>query len=99
MTTPLIIEPTPGAEERLAELKDERERAVACAVLSLAISLALLLSNFPGDRTSIENALKSGIEHAKLLADIEQVLKVNEQVLVENQQALVNVRNAAAVPK
>lgn len=91
-------EATSTLEERLAELKDERERALACAFLSLAISLALILSNFPGDRKPIEEAKKAVVVHTKLLADIQQVLQANEQALAQNQQALADIRKSAAAP-
>lgn len=99
MTSESKIEPSSTFEEqRLVELKDERERALACALLSLAISLALVLSNFPGDRKPIEAARKEVAEHTKLLTDTQSVLLANEQVLAQNQQALADVRKSTTTP-
>lgn len=95
---PNSVDDSITVEERLAEIKDERERALACAFLSLAISLALILSNFPGNRKPIDEAKKAVAEHTKLLADIQQALQANQQVLAENQQALVNIRKSATTP-
>lgn len=96
MKTQSMTEPMPSPEERLAELKDERERALACAFLSLTISLALVFSNFPGDRKSVENARNAIAEHTRLLADIRKVVDANEQVLAENQRGLAEIHKAAA---
>lgn len=78
--------------DQIAELKEGRGQAIACAALSLAISVALLLSNFPGDRKLIENATRAVAEHRAMLKRAEENLRVNEQVLKQNQEYLANVR-------
>ena len=81
--------------EWLIELKDQRDRAIACAALSFCISAALISTNFPENRKPIDDARQAVTLHRKLFAEAEALLQANQQVLKENVQALADVRRAA----
>ncbi len=78
----------------LLEMKDQRDRAFACAILSLAISIALITSNFPGNRAPIEAARAAVQIHRKLLSENQVVLRQNQDVLLQNQTELARLHKA-----
>lgn len=85
-------------EARLQSLREQREHALACAWLSLAISLALILSHFPENTKPVDAAREAVAVHKKLLLEAEDVFLINEQELKNTRQALETMR-AAQKPK
>jgi hypothetical protein len=85
------------AEYLLIKLREQRELALAWMLISIAISVAVILSNFPGNRKPIEEAKAAVDMHQKLLGGEEKVLKANEVVLRESKEALQSLVKAGEV--
>jgi hypothetical protein len=75
-------------------LKEQRELAQACAFLAVAISVAVLLSNFGGVPKETLAARKAVEEHRVLLKQAEDLLAVNSQELVNVQTSLRDIKAA-----
>jgi hypothetical protein len=72
----------------LARIREQRETAMACAGLALAISVATLISNF-SDRTAQIRAVQESVDaHERLLADENRVYDANMKVLQETRAAV-----------
>jgi hypothetical protein len=85
----------PGPKpDSLNLLRTQRDQAVACAWLSLMISIALFISNF-SDHSSIINEIRQTVEfHRRMLSEEESNLHNNQAVLAQTRKALENVRRA-----
>ena len=75
-------------------LQGQRELALACAWLSLTISLAVLFSNFGKEPAAIPAAREAVENHRKILASAEEDLKANNDNLRQTREALANVKKA-----
>ena len=73
-------------------LKIQREQALACMILSAAVSFAVLLSVF-GPQKEIEIARRGVLLHRPLLEEAQKDLAVNQATLREVQAALEKLRN------
>jgi uncharacterized protein YsxB (DUF464 family) len=67
----------------------QRDQAVVCAALSVAISVTLLLSTFLGHRKDLVEA------HAQIVL-LENCVLQNQQALRDTEHALVNLQDAVA---
>jgi type II secretory pathway pseudopilin PulG len=74
----------------------QRNRAVACAVLSIAISLALVMSNFRSYRKDLVDAHAQIIQLQDVLLATQSALKANEDGILQLQRALTKVQDEAA---
>jgi hypothetical protein len=75
-------------------LRAQRELALACACLSFAISLAVLLSNFGKEPAAIPAAREAVENHQKILASAEDYFKANVENLQQNREALAKVKQS-----
>jgi len=82
--------------ENFKELRHKRDRAVACAWLSFAISLAILNSNFRDHSSEIGNITKAIEVHKGLLIEAKQILQDNLDALSRTESALENLKKAEA---
>jgi hypothetical protein len=94
MTSELHANYSVGSDQ--LPMKEQRDMALACAVLSLGIAIALILSHFPANTRPIDQASAAVDVHRKLLAEAQATLKANEEALARDEQALRNVRAAVA---
>lgn len=78
----------------LAAIRAQRELALVCAWLSLAIAVTAVISNFraePAEFREIRSALE---QHRRLLTEEEQNLRANEEALQQNRAALAGIRRS-----
>lgn len=66
----------------------QRNLAVACAILSVAISLALVMSNFLGQRKELKEAHGQILGLQGELINVQNALRANQQELLQTQEAL-----------
>lgn len=87
---------SPDGEEAfsVALLKEQRELALACLILSATLSLAVLLSNFGAEPRAIGEARGEVKEHRKLLAQEQTALAANQKALAEVEAARDALRRA-----
>ena len=78
---------SPKVPPEVATLKPQREQAMACLWLALTISAAAFLSVF-GSKPEIASARAAVAAHRRILAEVEDVLKVNQSVLRDGEAAL-----------
>lgn len=81
---------TPSSPEIDLALQ-QREQALACALLALILILATLLSNFgpePGDLPQAQAAVQV---HRDLVAQHREILQANQTVLAQNQAELARL--------
>ena len=87
----------PDGEETLSVslLKEQRELALACFILSATLSLAVLLSNFGAEPPAIGEAREEVVVHRNMLAQEKAALAANQKALAEvgaARDALLRVR-------
>jgi uncharacterized protein HemX len=75
--------------------KTQRDQALACAVLALIISLAVILSNFGKAPAQYQQALAAIEQHKALIAQHTEILRANQLALTQNQAELERLRQAA----
>ncbi len=80
---------SPAHEDHLdlAALKDQRELALACFILSASLSAAVLWSNFGAEPKEMGEAREAVELHRKLLVQNKSVLADNQKVLAEVEAA------------
>jgi hypothetical protein len=67
---------------------DQRNQAVACAILALVIALALVMNTFLGHRRELKAAQDQVVTLQTVLRDTQAALRANQQELVQTQEAL-----------
>lgn len=67
--------------------RSQKDKAVACAFLSLAIAAAVLVSNLGPDRPT-EAARAAVLQHQGILAQNQSSLRTNEAALAQEMAAL-----------
>jgi lipopolysaccharide export LptBFGC system permease protein LptF len=83
-----------GTDSEIRLARAQRDQAIACAILSLFIALALFFSNF-GPEPQTEQARKAVLEHQALFAQLQRVLQDNQTELSQDQATLGSLRRAA----
>lgn len=80
---------SPAREEHpdLAALKEQRELALACFILSASLSVAVLLSNLGAEPKAMGETREAIELHLKLLAQHKSLLADNQKVLAEVEAA------------
>jgi septal ring factor EnvC (AmiA/AmiB activator) len=84
-----------------AQVIAQRNRAVACAVLSISLSLALVMSNFRSYRKDLVEAHQQILQLQDVLISTQKALKANEEGILQLQKALaerVHAGDAVAQP-
>lgn len=78
-------------EAEIIAARSLRDRAIACAVLSLGIAVALAFSNLGRDRMT-EDALTAVRAHREILAQNQALLRANEAELAHDLEALAAMK-------
>lgn len=85
--------------ESLILLRRQRDQALACAWLSLMVSIAMLISNY-GDHSSVIKGIRQTVEyHRKLLSGEESDLRANQAALAQTRAALEKLKSAISPGK
>ena len=66
----------------------QRNQAIACAILSIVISLALVMNTFLGHRQELKTAHEEILTLQNDLTNVQNALRANQQELVHTQEAL-----------
>ena len=66
----------------------QRNQAIACAVLSITLSLALIMNTFLGHRKELVAANQQILVLQQELTNAQNALRANEQALLQTQEAL-----------
>jgi uncharacterized protein HemX len=74
----------------------QRNQAIACAILSLVLSLALVMNTFLGHRRDLKAAQVQIIDLQHTLGVTQQALRDDQQELVQTQKALRREQEALA---
>jgi predicted nucleic acid-binding Zn-ribbon protein len=74
----------------------QRNQAIACAILSLVISLALIMNTFLGHRRDLKAAHEQIIDLQHTLGVTQQALSDERQELRQTQEALRHEQEALA---
>lgn len=90
------MEPAPVDDPNL--VRQQRDQAMACAILSTVIMLAVLLTNFGPESVELQRAREGVRLHRESLAQHREILRANEAVLQQNQAELERVRPAVNPP-
>jgi hypothetical protein len=77
------------------QLTAQRNRAIACAILSIVISLSLVMSNFRSYRKDLVDAHDQIIQLQYVLTKTENALKANEDDVLQLQKALTRIQEQA----
>jgi len=75
-------------------MRGQRDQALACAWLALAIAVATLWSNFSLSYDDVRAARAAADQHRALIADHERILAANDAALKETRTALERLRTA-----
>jgi hypothetical protein len=79
----------------IAELQMQRDRALACLILAVCISLACFLSVFgKGERLAMESAKSAVVAHEILLRETARTLDQNQEALIAVRAALDNTNRS-----
>jgi hypothetical protein len=79
-------------ESDFGQLIAQRNQAVACALLSIAISLSLVASTFVGHRKDL-------VEAHNEIRNLQSSLIATQNALKENEDTLLNLQRALANPQ
>ena len=74
----------------------QRNQAIACAILSLVLSLALIMNTFLGHRKDLKAAQEQILDLQNTLSVTQQALRDDQQELVRTQKALRHEQEALA---
>ncbi|MDD2762751.1 MAG: hypothetical protein PHE83_02120 [Opitutaceae bacterium] len=74
----------------------QRNQAIACAILSITLSLALVLNTFLGHRKELVAARQQVVTLQGSLTDVQNALTANQQALAQTQEALRQTQAALA---
>jgi len=74
----------------------QRNQAIACAILSLVISLALVMNTFLGHRKELVEAHQQILSLQNDITNVQNALRANQQELVQTQEALRREQEALA---
>jgi predicted nucleic acid-binding Zn-ribbon protein len=74
----------------------QRNQAIACAILSLVLSLALVMNTFLGHRKELVEAHQQILMLQGDLTNVQNALRANQQELVQTQEALRHEQEALA---
>jgi predicted nucleic acid-binding Zn-ribbon protein len=66
----------------------QRNQAIACAILSLVISLALVMNTLLGHRKELVKAHQQILSLQNDITDVQNALRANQQALTQTQEAL-----------
>ena len=72
----------------------QRNQAIACAILSLVLSLALIMNTFLGHRQELKTAHEESLTLQTDLTNVQNALRANQQELVHTQEALARAIQA-----
>lgn len=90
----MTSEMQPESSDMLAVARQQRDQALACALLALAVMTAVLLSNFGPESLEMERARTAVRQHRELQEQHREILRANEAVLRQNQVELERMRQA-----
>ena len=82
--------------ELLRRAVTQRNQAIACAILSLVFSLALVMNTFLGHRKELVEAHQQILALQNDIAHEQIALRANQQELLQTQEALRREREALA---
>ena len=82
--------------ELLRRAMTQRNQAIACAILSLVFSLALVMNTFLGHRKELVEAHQQILALQNDIAHEQIALRANQQELLQTQEALRREREALA---
>lgn len=85
-----------SAELDSRRLLVQRNQAVACAILSITLSLALIMNTFLGHRRALVQAHNQILVLQQNITNVQNALKNNESALVQTQNALKAAQKALA---
>lgn len=88
------VENSPRVNERLARLRTQRDQVIACAILSLTLSVAILVNTFGPPSKELIQARALVAKHRALLTQVQGVLRQNQAALRQNEAALAQVKKA-----
>jgi len=74
----------------------QRNQAIACAILSITLSLALIMNTFLGHRKALVEAHEQILSLQNDLTTVQNALRANQDALVQTQVALRASREALA---
>jgi uncharacterized protein HemX len=74
----------------------QRNQAIACAILSLVLSLALVMNTFLGHRRELKAAHEQILDLQNTLSVTQQALRDDQQELRQTQEALRREQEALA---
>jgi hypothetical protein len=74
----------------------QRNQAIACAILSITLSLALIMNTFLGHRKALVAAHNQILVLQSDLASVQNALKANQDALVQTQTSLRASQEALA---
>jgi predicted nucleic acid-binding Zn-ribbon protein len=74
----------------------QRNQAIACAILSLVLSLALIMNTFLGHRRELKTAHEAILTLQNDLTNVQNALRANQQELTQTQEALRREQAALA---
>lgn len=66
----------------------QRNQAIACAILSLVLSLALIMNTFLGHRKELVEAHQQILSLQNDVTSVQNALRANQQELIQTQEAL-----------
>ena len=75
---------------------EQRNKAIACAILSVVLSLAMIMNTFLGHRKELAAANRQILNLQKEINSVEDALRANQRELTETQEALSRERDALA---
>lgn len=84
------------AELDPSRLLVQRNQAIACAILSITLSLALIMNTFLGHRRALVQAHKQILALQQNITNVQNALKNNESALLQTQKALTAAQEALA---
>jgi hypothetical protein len=74
----------------------QRNQAIACAILSLVLSLALVMNTFLGHRKDLVEARQQVLSLQNDITNVQNALHANQQELLQTQEALRREQAALA---
>ena len=74
----------------------QRNQAIACAILSITLSLALIMNTFLGHRKALVQAHDQILALQQDITNVQDALKANQNALVQTQAALRASQEALA---
>jgi 2-oxo-4-hydroxy-4-carboxy--5-ureidoimidazoline (OHCU) decarboxylase len=83
-----------STDQELWLARAQRDQAIACAILSFFIALAMVFSVFAPETEALQTR-KEIVAHYDALAQLQEVLKRNTAELAQDQESIGLLRRAA----